>query len=74
MQVLAPLLTIVMFAVVLISQQAWVDGLERPRWVDAATGIAVLGWLVGTVLVALAVRRSPWILVGASASGLIAQW
>ena len=70
----APVLTAAMFAVLLISQQPWVEFLERPRWVDAATGIAVIGWIIGAVVVALGFPKAPWILVLASVSGLIAQW
>ncbi len=69
-----PIATVVMFAVVLLVQQAWVDELARPQWVNTLTGLAVIGWLVGTIFVAFGSVWARWIPSLASVAGLGAQW
>ena len=66
--------TVVMFVTVLVVQEAWVEELERPLWVNLATGGAVIGWMGGVFMALLGAPPARLVLPLASLSGLLAQW
>jgi len=66
--------TVAMFVTVLVVQEAWVEELERPFWVNLATGVAVLGWIGAGVMALVGLPSARLLLPIASLFGLLAQW
>jgi len=73
-RIAVPVLVVLMYTVLIVTNPPWMETIDRAWFVDPATAMAMLGWLASGVAVAVGWKEGLLVGIGATAFGLLAMW
>jgi len=73
-RITVPVLTVLIYTVLIVTSPPWMETIDRAWFVDPATGLAIAGWLAAGVTAAAGWKQGLLVGLVATAFGLLAMW